>query len=85
MSVWTAIVAIVAIIAWVEVRKARYGAHPGRMDRDETPRGFLPPRRDEAEMAREIAELRQRLEVLERIATEDRTTRSLAEEIDRLR
>ena len=38
-----------------------------------------------AELEREVAALRKRLEVLERIATEDRTTRNLASEIEQLR
>lgn len=85
MSVWTAIVAIVAIIGWVEVRKARYGAGPDRALRDDSPRGFIPPSHRESELEREVVELRKRLEVLERIATDDRKSRDLAEEIDRLR
>lgn len=87
MSVWTAIVAIVAIIGWVEVRKARYqsGQAPDRALHDDTPRGFTPPSHREGELEREVIELRKRLEVLERIATDDRKSRDLAEEIDRLR
>ncbi|MXO72933.1 hypothetical protein [Alteraurantiacibacter buctensis] len=39
----------------------------------------------EAELERELAELRERVKVLERIATDDNDTRALAAEIDRLR
>tara|TARA_A100001391_G_scaffold168882_1_gene129538 strand:- start:34385 stop:34669 length:285 start_codon:yes stop_codon:yes gene_type:complete len=39
----------------------------------------------ESEMARELAELRERVKVLERIATEDRESLNLAREIEQLR
>jgi Ribonuclease G/E len=39
----------------------------------------------EAELERELAELRERVKVLERIATDGNDTRALAAEIDRLR
>lgn len=39
----------------------------------------------EAELERELAELRERVKVLERIATDGTDTRALAAEIDRLR
>ena len=39
----------------------------------------------EAELRREIEELRERLHVLERIATDDREARRLSAEIERLR
>lgn len=39
----------------------------------------------EAELERELAALRERVKVLERIATDDNETRALAAEIDRLR
>ena len=44
----------------------------------------LPPATDPA-LEREVADLRKRLEVLERIATEDRKTRELSDQIERLR
>lgn len=77
MSFWTAVVAIVAIIAFANMRKARH-----RTDAQ------FPAETDPAHAAaleREVAALRKRLEVLERIATEDRTTRNLANEIEQLR
>jgi Tfp pilus assembly protein PilO len=39
----------------------------------------------EADLERELAELRERVKVLERIATDGNDTRALAAEIDRLR
>lgn len=39
----------------------------------------------ETELGRELAELRERVKVLERIATDGNDTRALAAEIDRLR
>ena len=39
----------------------------------------------EAELERELADLRERVKVLERIATDGNDTRALAAEIDRLR
>ncbi len=39
----------------------------------------------EAELERELAALRERVKVLERIATDDNDSRALAAEIDRLR
>jgi hypothetical protein len=77
VSFWTAVVAIVAIIAFANMRKARH-----RYDAQ------APVEADPAYAAaleREVAALRKRLEVLERIATEDRTTRNLASEIEQLR
>jgi hypothetical protein len=74
MSFWTAIVVIVAIIALVEVIKSRHRAQGGE-----------PAPRDDAELDRELERLRERVKVLERIATEDRETKALSAEIDRLR
>ncbi len=79
MSSWTAIIIIVAIICFTQMRTAR---HRHRFDAQ------APVEADPAYAAaleREVAALRKRLEVLERIATEDRTTRNLANEIEQLR
>jgi hypothetical protein len=75
MSFWTAVVAIVAIIAFANMRKARH-RHDAPVEADQA---------YAAALEREVAALRKRLEVLERIATEDRTTRNLANEIEQLR
>ena len=85
MPVEIAIVLIVAIIAVSRIYRERYRAL-GRDRGDGRQPGFpaLPPATDPA-LEREVAELRKRLEVLERIATEDRKTHQLADEIERLR
>lgn len=82
MSFWTAIVAIAAIIAFTTMRIARYNAgfdHPRRGARND------PPSPREAELTREVEDLRDRLAVLERIATEDRHGKAIAAEIESLR
>lgn len=43
------------------------------------------PSAEEAALRREVEELRERVKVLERIATEDRQSRNLADEIEKLR
>jgi hypothetical protein len=83
MSFWTAIVVIVAIIGLTEVLKAKHRARHGittDIMGNETP---LP--REDAALKREVEELRERVKVLERIATEDRDTKQLSAEIERLR
>ena len=84
MSMWTAIVVIVAIIAMTEVLKAKHRARHGitkDMMGNEQP--LAPPTNPALE--REVQELRERVKVLERIATEDRETKLLSAEIERLR
>ncbi|WP_225205799.1 hypothetical protein [Novosphingobium huizhouense] len=78
MGFWTSVVAIVAIIAWATTRQARYRSHAG------TPLAGADPAYT-AQLEREIADLRKRLEVLERIATDGAETRRLAHEIEALR
>jgi hypothetical protein len=77
VSFWTAVVAIVAIIAFANMRMARH--RHGRDSAQNADPAYA------AALEREVAALRKRLEVLERIATEDRTTRNLASEIEQLR
>lgn len=84
MSMWTAIVVIVAIAAFARVMTARYNARHDFMDGERTP----PPaatRQPDPELQREIDTLRKRLEVLERIATDERQTKAIAAEIESLR
>lgn len=77
MSFGTAIVAIIAIIAFAAMRIVRYNLQHNRQPpMDER----LLRERDE-----EIAQLRERVQVLERIVTEDRDTRAIADEIESLR
>ncbi|KPH67369.1 MULTISPECIES: hypothetical protein [Novosphingobium] len=78
MSFWTAVVVIFAIasITWLRAQKLR-GEKPGfRLD-DHSER--------EHELESEVENLRKRIAVLERIATDDRRERDLAREIDALR
>jgi uncharacterized coiled-coil DUF342 family protein len=84
MPVEVAIVLIVAIIAFSRIFRERYRAQ--HRDRLDAPQSFqaLPTTADPA-LEREVQDLRKRLEVLERIATEDRKTRELSDEIERLR
>jgi N-acyl-D-aspartate/D-glutamate deacylase len=84
MSFWTAIVIIVAIISVAQVLQARHRARHGittDIMGNETP--IEPPTNPALE--REVAELRERVKVLERIATEDRETKLLSAEIESLR
>jgi len=85
MSFWSALVAIVAIIAFAALRKERYRAGLGdeREDRMATSRQLSPGRT--AELERELADLRERVAVLERIATDGRSSRAIAAEIESLR
>lgn len=79
MSFWTAIVVIFAIAAFWGIRTEQIRA---RSRREEG--GALPgPREDE--LQREIVDLKKRLAVLERIATDDRQSKAIAHEIESLR
>lgn len=79
MSFWSAVVVIVAIIAYANIR----------MNRDRHRAGGSPSVDHDAAytagLERELAELRKRLEVLERIATDEGETRRLSREIESLR
>jgi hypothetical protein len=81
MSIWAALVAIVGIIAFVQVVKYRtgHGPTPPAMDQEG------PIVRENVELKREVEDLRERIKVLERIATEDRGAKRLSEEIEALR
>lgn len=74
MTPWTAIVIIVAIIFISRARRHRHEFS-----------GPAPDAAYTAELEREVADLRKRLEVLERIATDGNETRRLASEIESLR
>ena len=69
---------IVAIAAFAAIRIERIRA------RDRRPGGDILPAR-EAELQREIVDLKKRLAVLERIATDDRQSKAIAHEIEALR
>lgn len=88
MNFWTAMVVIIAIVSFSAMRIARYHAGLGDPPSRRALRGLagetLPPAR-ETELRRDIEKLHQRVAVLERIATEDRHSQSVAAEIERLR
>lgn len=84
MSFWTAVVVIAAIIAFVEIYKARHGVVTDWKGNERI------ASRDDPEARRELEELRERIKVLERIATDGNTldaveTRRIAAEIEALR
>ena len=88
MNMWTAIMVlgIVAIISIARVLRAKYLAEHNLIDDRRgnpvpSPRGA--PR--EAELEREVLDLKKRLAVLERIATDDRQSKAIAHEIESLR
>jgi FixJ family two-component response regulator len=81
MNFWTAVVAIVAITAFANILMARYRYKSGGSEPVSQPQ--TPTR--ELELERELTEMRERLKVLERIATDDRQSRSIAAEIESLR
>lgn len=83
MSFWTAIVVIVAIIAFAEVVKTRHRARHGITT--DAMGNEKPVLREDAALKREVEELRERVKVLERIATEERETKLLSAEIESLR
>lgn len=81
MSWATALVVIVAIVVWGLVLSSRHQANARRHD-------HLPPEGPsprERELEEEVNNLRERLTVLERIATEDRAAKRLSSEIEQLR
>jgi hypothetical protein len=79
-----AVVLIVALVCVAEVLKAKYRAKNGiALDWMGGEKPITPPTNPELE--REVEELRERVKVLERIATEDRETKLLSAEIESLR
>ena len=80
--IWAvAVVVIVAIVGYTEVQKAKHRAKHGITTDilgNEKPR-------DDTALLREVEEMRERLKVLERIATEDRENKRLTAEIESLR
>ena len=83
MNVWTALVIIGAITAFANIRMAKYRAQ-GSDHRPPEPARMVSSQR-EAELLREVEDLRERVRVLERIATDGRSTAALANEIESLR
>lgn len=83
MTLWTAAVIIIAMICITEVIKAKHRARHGITT--DVMGNETPIARDEAALKREVEELRERVKVLERIATEERETKRLSAEIESLR
>ena len=83
MNLWTAIVIIVALISIVEVIKSKHRAKAG-ITTDMMGNEKYVQTEDPA-LKREVEDLRERVKVLERIATEDRETKLLSAEIESLR
>ena len=82
------ILGIVAISAFSRVQRAKYGALGGRRRGVYDPQALLDPAQPsprEQELQREVEDLRERIHVLERIATDGRHTNNLAAEIESLR
>jgi ABC-type phosphate transport system auxiliary subunit len=89
MSFWTAAVIIVMIWGIVTIYTRRHDRELGVV-RDEDGNPVFGPAKTDYDAGREIAELRERIKVLERIATENNTldarqTRQIAAEIEALR
>jgi len=89
VNLWTAIVVIVAIGCFTEIMKARYRARHG-ITTDQIGNETSPSSRPDPALEREVTELRERIRVLERIATDANTTNALetrrvADEIEALR
>ena len=79
-AIWAlAIVFIVGIIGLTEVHKAKHRARHGITT------DVMGNEKQDPGLQREVEELRERVKVLERIATEDRETKLLSAEIESLR
>ena len=83
--IWAiAAVMMVALICFTEMQKAKHRAKNGiAVDWMGSEKPIVPPTNPALE--REVEELRERVKVLERIATEDRETKLLSAEIESLR
>ena len=83
MSFGTVIIVLASIFAFVALVRSRQNARLGYpTDEDGRP---LANMQREAELRREIEELRERVQVLERIATDGTEAKRLSAEIERLR
>lgn len=83
MGFWTALVIIAGMMIVGAVIKSHYNARLGYAT-DENGKPIGNPQ-VEAELRRELDELRERIQVLERIATDDPQAGRLAAEIEQLR
>lgn len=89
MNPFEMVIGIVLIVTIGSIIRAKYGVHHGFRGRHghHGPDGAPPPR-DDAEtkaLQAEIRALKERIQVLERIATDTNRAASLDEEIERLR
>ena len=86
MNMWTVIMVlgIVAITSIARVMRAKYLAEHNLVD-DRRGNPVALSRGNEAELEREVLDLKKRLAVLERIATDDRQSSAIAKEIESLR
>lgn len=80
MSFWSAAVLIVAMVMIASVLRSRHGGARHHINHDG---GEASAR--ERELQREVEELRERVKVLERITTDGRQAKAIAEEIESLR
>ena len=78
------VVLIVLIVSITGLLKSRYRARDQSLDNGEAMPPALPSA-NEAELQREVQSLRERIKVLERIATEERRSSVIAAEIESLR
>jgi hypothetical protein len=81
MAFWEAIVFIVAIGAIASVLRARYGITSEGRTRDDMQRADP----DAERLRAEVTQLKDRIAVLERLATDNNRALDLDREIDRLR
>jgi hypothetical protein len=83
---WTAImvISIVAITQYARVMRAKYNAQNGIIESSKGKMQMLAPPAD-SELQREVETLRERIKVLERIATDEHKPQALAAEIESLR
>ena len=93
MNMWEAIVVIVLVVSFAKVLRARFYADAGLIrDRprinkwgDAVPIASGDSGQEAEALHREIADLRERVKVLERIATDGARPDALAAEIEKLR
>ena len=85
-GMWIAIMVlgIVSITSIARVMRAKYLAEHNLVD-DRRGNPVALPRATESELEREVLDLKKRLAVLERIATDDRQSSAIAKEIESLR
>ena len=82
------VVMIVLIVSIAGLLKARFNARHGVFEGRHGRQQFIAPQPDDgtkAEMVKELETLRERVKVLERIATDERQSRSISAEIEALR